>query len=134
MAVGAEHHCMHTTIYHCASIICIWFVADSGHYMFSVLFSRLHYPTNDSAEARIAKFLLDLDARYHGAGGSTEHPLDLTHQEIANIAGVQRQTVTRIPGKFSKGRALAVHYRHISVRDHDLPARYAARHSKKSGS
>jgi len=112
------------------SQLCVRVVASR----LGMLANRLVYLTNDNAEARIAKFLLDLDARYHGTGGSADHPLDLTHQEIANISGVQRQTVTRILGKFSKRGALTVQYRHISIRDHDLLARYAARHPEKSGS
>lgn len=92
-----------------------------------MLANRLVYLMNDNAEARIAKFLLDLAARYHDTSSSAEHPIDLTHQEIANISGVQRQTVTRILGKFAKRGALAMRYRHISISNHDLLARYAAR-------
>ena len=94
-----------------------------------MLANRLVYLMNDNAEARIAKFLLDLAARYHDPESDAGHPIDLTHQEIANISGVQRQTVTRILGKFSKRGALLMRYRHISIRDHDLLARYAARHA-----
>lgn len=95
-----------------------------------MLANRLVYLMNDNAEARIAKFLLDLAARYHDTSSATEHPIDLTHQEIANISGVQRQTVTQILGKFSKRGALSMRYRSISIRSHDLLARYAARHSR----
>jgi len=94
-----------------------------------ILANRLVYLMADNAEARIAKLLVDLAARYHDPRNASEHPIDLTHQEIADITGVQRQTVTRILGRFTGRGALSVRYRKISIRDRELLARYAARHS-----
>jgi len=93
-----------------------------------MLANRLVYLMADNAEARIAKLLVDLAARYHDPKDGAEHPIGLTHQEIGDITGVQRQTVTRILGKFTERGALSVRYRKISIRDRDLLARYAARH------
>ena len=93
-----------------------------------MLANRLVYLMADNAEARIAKLLVDLAARYHEPKDGAEHPIGLTHQEIANITGVQRQTVTRILGKFTARGALAVRYRNILIRDRELLVRYAARH------
>ena len=94
-----------------------------------ILANRLVYLMADDAEARIAKLLVDLSARYHDpADDGAARPIGLTHQEIADIAGVQRQTATRILGRFTARGALAVRYRRISIRDRGLLARYAARH------
>lgn len=93
-----------------------------------MLANRLVYLMADNAEARVAKLLLDLAVRYHEAKGTGEQPIGLTHQEIADITGVQRQTVTRILGRFAECGALSVRYRKISIRDRELLARYAARH------
>lgn len=93
-----------------------------------MLANRLVYLMADNAEARIAKLLVDLAARYHDTKGDAEQPIGLTHQEIADITGVQRQTVTRILGRFTQRGALSVRYRKISIRDRELLARYAARH------
>ncbi len=107
------------------SQLCIRVVASR----LGMLANRLVYLTADDAEARIAKLLVDIAARYHDPKNGVEHPIGLTHQEIANITGVQRQTATKILGKFTERGALSVHYRNISIRDHDLLARYAARHA-----
>ena len=93
-----------------------------------ILANRLVHLMADNAEARIAKLLVDLAARYHDPQDSSEHAIGLTHQEIADISGVQRQTVTRILGRFTERGALSVRYREISIRDRALLARYAARH------
>jgi len=93
-----------------------------------ILANRLVYLMADNAEARIAKLLVDLAARYHDPADAAGHSIGLTHQEIADIAGVQRQTATRILGRFTERGALSVRYRRISIRDRDLLARYAARH------
>lgn len=106
------------------SQICIRILASR----MGMLANRLVYLMADNAEARIAKLLVDLAARYHEPKDGAEHPIGLTHQEIANITGVQRQTVTRILGKFTARGALAVRYRNILIRDRELLVRYAARH------
>ena len=93
-----------------------------------ILANRLVYLMADNAEARIAKLLVDLAARYHDPAEGAARPIGLTHQEIANITDVQRQTVTRILGKFTKRGALSIRYRRISIRDRELLARYAAHH------
>jgi CRP-like cAMP-binding protein len=87
-----------------------------------MLANRLVYLMADNAEARLA-------ARYYDPKDGAEYPIGLTHQEIADITGVRRQTATRILGKFTDRGALSVRYREISIRDRDLLARYAARHA-----
>lgn len=91
-----------------------------------MLANRLVYFAADDAETRIAKLLVNLDARYHSSGGRVEQPIGLTHQEIADLTGVQRQTATRILGRLAKCGALSMRYRRISIRDRDLLSRYSA--------
>lgn len=94
-----------------------------------ILANRVVYLMAVDAEARIAKLLVDLSSRCHDAADDGPgSPIGLTHQEIADIAGVQRQTATRILGRFTERGALSVRYRRIRVRDRKLLARYAARH------
>lgn len=91
-----------------------------------MLANRLVYFAADDAETRIAKLLANLDARYHNSGSGVEHPIGLTHQEIADLAGVQRQTATRILGQLAKCGALSMRYRRISIRDRNLLSRFTA--------
>lgn len=93
-----------------------------------MLANRLVYLMADNAEARIAKLLVDLATRYHDPVHGAGRSIGLTHQEIADIAGVQRQTATRILGRFTERGALSMRYRKISIRDRELLVRYAARH------
>jgi CRP/FNR family transcriptional regulator len=92
-----------------------------------MLANRLVHFMADDAEARIAKFLVDLASRYQPLAGHAGAPIGVTHQEIADITGVQRQTATRILGRLTQCGALSMRYRRISVRDRDLLSRYAAR-------
>src|SRR5262245_10406097 len=94
-----------------------------------MLANRLVYLMADNAEARVAKLLLDLAARYHDPQDGAEHTIGLTHQEIADITDVERQTVTRIIGRFAQGGALWAGYGRLSIRDRELLARFAARRS-----
>jgi CRP/FNR family transcriptional regulator len=91
-----------------------------------MLANRLVYFAADDAETRIAKLLVNLDARYHNAGNGQVQPIGLTHQEIADLTGVQRQTATRILGRLAKCGALSMRYRRISIRDRELLSRFSA--------
>jgi CRP-like cAMP-binding protein len=91
-----------------------------------MLANRLVYLTADNASARIAKLLMDLALR-HGDEPTAGAALKLTHQEIANITGVQRQTVTRLLGEFTTRGLLSARYGTIRVTNPELLARYAAR-------
>jgi CRP/FNR family transcriptional regulator len=76
---------------------------------------------------RIAKLLLDLAARYGDQAGRGGMSLRITHQEIADVTGVQRQTVTRVLGEFTACGALSVRYRRIGITDLELLSTFAAR-------
>lgn len=92
-----------------------------------MLANRLVGLTANDAAARISKLLIDLAVRYvDGHGSETPVPLAITHQEIADITGVQRQTVTRIVGHLTTCGALRAHYRKIIITDRERLAEYAA--------
>lgn len=106
-----------------AASLCLQAVA----FRLGMLANRLVRLVADDAAARIAKLLLDLAVRY-GDGHGNEPPLSLaiTHQEIADITGVQRQTVTRIIGDFTIAGVLSCRYRKIIIKNRELLATYGA--------
>ena len=91
-----------------------------------MLANRLVRLAADEAPARIAKLLIDLYMRYGSEGDATSAPLPITHQEIADMTGAQRQTVTRILGEFASSGAIDARYRKIVITNRDLLAAYAA--------
>lgn len=92
-----------------------------------MLANRLVHLTADNAAVRIAKLLLDLAARYGDQTSRGGMSLRITHQEIADVTGVQRQTVTRVLGEFTARGALSVRYRRIGIVDLERLSTYAAR-------
>ena len=72
----------------------------------------------DDAYARVAKLVLHLGMR-HGTrhDGAIALEVVLTHQEIASMAGVNRQTVTRILGDLRRKRILSIHRRRMRIDD-----------------
>ena len=63
----------------------------------------------DNAYARVAKLVLHLGL-HHGdrQGGQIKLQIPLTHQDIAGMAGVNRQTVTRILGDLKKRKIVSL--------------------------
>jgi CRP/FNR family transcriptional regulator len=72
----------------------------------------------DDAYARVAKLVLHLGLQ-HGTklDGAITLEVVLTHQEIADMAGVNRQTVTRILGDLRAKRVLSIQRRRIRIDD-----------------
>jgi CRP/FNR family cyclic AMP-dependent transcriptional regulator len=70
----------------------------------------------DDASIRIAKLVLHLGL-HHGTrrGGEIELEVPLTHQEIGNMAGTNRQTVTRVLGRMKNKGILSIARRHIRI-------------------
>jgi CRP/FNR family cyclic AMP-dependent transcriptional regulator len=60
-----------------------------------------------SAGEKLARFLLDLCAD-HGGNGEVRVTLTLTHEEIAQIIGASRETVTRLFADFKRKQLLQV--------------------------
>jgi CRP/FNR family transcriptional regulator len=55
-----------------------------------------------SASEKLARFLLDLCSDHTGVEGEIKLTLTLTHEEIAQIIGASRETVTRLFSEFKK--------------------------------
>jgi CRP/FNR family transcriptional regulator len=74
----------------------------------------------DDAFARVAKLVFHLGAN-HGElrDGRIRLPIRLTHQDLASMAGVNRQTVTRILGELRRQGVLALARGGIAILDND---------------
>ena len=61
-----------------------------------------------SAGEKLARFLLDMVASHGEGKGETRLTLTLTHEEIAQMIGASRETVTRVFADFKKKQLLQV--------------------------
>ena len=61
-----------------------------------------------SAAEKLARFLLDLSAAHDDGKGEIKLTLTLTHDEIAQMIGASRETVTRLFADFKKKQLLQV--------------------------
>lgn len=61
-----------------------------------------------SAGEKLARFLLDLCEEHEGKTDEVRLTLTLTHEEIAQMIGASRETVTRLFGDFKKNQILKV--------------------------
>jgi len=62
-----------------------------------------------SAAAKLARFLLDVATSRAQDDGRLQATLALTHEEIAGIIGVARETVTRLFASFKRERLIELH-------------------------
>lgn len=70
-----------------------------------------------SAGEKLARFLLDWCATHHKGGGEMRVMLTLTHEEIAQMIGTSRETVTRLFSDFKERQLLEVKGSTLIVRD-----------------
>lgn len=76
---------------------------------------------SDDVNTRIAKLLLRLAARYgKRVGGNIHLDVPLTHEEIANMVGTTRQTVTTTIGQFKRQGVLSIENHRIQIESEDL--------------
>ena len=61
-----------------------------------------------SAGEKLARFLLDVSAGHDDGEGEVRVTLTLTHEEIAQMIGASRETVTRLFSEFKKKQLLEV--------------------------
>ena len=80
-----------------------------------------------SAEEKLARFILDLTADRNSEKGAAKAKLTLTQEEIAQIIGTSRETVTRVFGDFRKRNLLAVKGSTITMKDRPGLERLAQR-------
>lgn len=70
----------------------------------------------DDAHTRIRRLILQLGARYGTrVGDEIRLQMPITHQEIADMTGANRQTVTRILGELKREGALSINHRRIKI-------------------
>jgi CRP/FNR family transcriptional regulator, cyclic AMP receptor protein len=69
-----------------------------------------------SAAEKLARFLLDLCANQDGKTGEIRLKLTLTHEEIAQMIGASRETVTRLFSDFKKKQLLDVKGSTLTIR------------------
>ena len=60
-----------------------------------------------SAREKLARFLLDWSAHHPSDNGAIKFNLTLTHEEIAQMIGASRETVTRLFADFKRKKSLA---------------------------
>jgi CRP/FNR family transcriptional regulator, cyclic AMP receptor protein len=70
-----------------------------------------------SAGEKLARFLLDLSADQAEAKGEIKMTLTLTHEEIAQMIGASRETVTRLFADFKKKQFLQVKGSTLTIRN-----------------
>jgi CRP/FNR family transcriptional regulator len=70
-----------------------------------------------SAGEKLARFLLDWTAEHHKGNGEIRVTLTLTHEEIAQMIGASRETVTRLFADFKKRQLLEVKGSTLIIRD-----------------
>ncbi len=78
---------------------------------------------SDEADIRIAKLILRLGARYGRREGGVIHlDIPLTHQEIADMVGTTRQTVTSALSRLKRQGALSIDTHRIQIESEELLA------------
>ena len=79
---------------------------------------RLSMHGTSSAEARVAKFLLNLSERFAGLGYSkTTFNLRMTRNDIGSYLGLTLETVSRTLSALNELGIIAVSQRHITIND-----------------
>ena len=61
-----------------------------------------------SAAGRLASVLLDLGKTASLQGAEMRFTMSLTHEELANLAGISRETVTRLLGKLQENNLIRI--------------------------
>jgi CRP/FNR family cyclic AMP-dependent transcriptional regulator len=70
-----------------------------------------------SASEKLARFLLELSADHDQGNGEIKLTLTLTHEEIAQIIGASRETVTRLFSDFKKKQLVQVKGSTVIIRN-----------------
>ena len=70
-----------------------------------------------SAGEKLARFILDWSANHEPANGAVKFKMTLTHEEIAQMIGASRETVTRLFADFKKKNLLQTKGSTLTIRD-----------------
>ncbi|HLV94222.1 MAG TPA: helix-turn-helix domain-containing protein [Candidatus Acidoferrales bacterium] len=79
-----------------------------------------------SATEKLARFVLDWCADHDTGNGQVRANLTLTHEEIAQIIGASRETVTRLLSDFRRRQLLQIKGHIVTIRDKSGLERLAA--------
>jgi CRP/FNR family cyclic AMP-dependent transcriptional regulator len=69
-----------------------------------------------SAGEKLARFILDWGANHKAENGSVKFNLTLTHEEIAQMIGASRETVTRVFADFKKRNLLQIKGSSVTIK------------------
>jgi CRP/FNR family cyclic AMP-dependent transcriptional regulator len=72
---------------------------------------------SSSAAEKLARFLLDWSANHGGDSGGSRAVLTLTHEEIAEMLGTTRETVSRLFGDFKRQKLVDVRGSSLVITD-----------------
>jgi len=70
-----------------------------------------------SAREKLARFVLDWSAHHPSDNGVIKFSLTLTHEEIAQMIGASRETVTRLFADFKKRNLLQIKGSSVTIKD-----------------
>ena len=85
-------------------------VAEMLCHIYQATFQEVKYlGLSGSAIQKLARFILDLPDSKGSGNGSTRAKLTLTHEEIAEMVGSSRETVTRLFASLKKKQLIEVH-------------------------
>jgi CRP/FNR family transcriptional regulator len=70
-----------------------------------------------SAEEKMARFVLDITANQKEEKGAVKAKLTLTHEEIAQMIGTSRETVTRMLSVFRKKNLVVINGSTLTIKD-----------------
>jgi CRP/FNR family transcriptional regulator, cyclic AMP receptor protein len=70
-----------------------------------------------SAAEKLARFLLDWSANHGNASGGSRTVLTLTHEEIAEMLGTSRETVSRLFGDFKRQQLIEMRGSTLEISD-----------------
>ena len=70
-----------------------------------------------SAAEKLGGLLLDLAAEHNGEAGEIKVKMTFSHEELAQMIGTSRETVTRILGRFKKNHLVDVKGSTLIIRD-----------------
>jgi CRP/FNR family transcriptional regulator, cyclic AMP receptor protein len=94
-------------------------VAEILSHIYRATYQEVRYlGLSGSAAGKLARFLLDL-AETHGTSenDTVRATMTLTHEEIAEMIGASRETVTRLMGEFKRRQLLEVHGSALVIKD-----------------
>jgi CRP/FNR family cyclic AMP-dependent transcriptional regulator len=93
-------------------------VAEILCHVYQATYKEVKYlGLSGSAKQKLARFLLDWSAEHKSENGSLKFNMTLTHEEIAQMIGASRETVTRLFADFKKRNLLHIKGAAVTIND-----------------